>query len=136
MPIEKALDLVWDPNKDLLSFVASLKGFPSELPDAPTKRVLLKYSMSVFDPLGFLTPYTVTARMLLQDLWRLKVDWDDDLPNEIGVKWHRWPNGLRVVAGLRIPRCYSPTLASAGSIDLQVPVVANAKAFTAVTYCA
>ena len=132
--IEKALGLVWDPNKDQLGLAASLKGLPSELPDAATKRVLLKYAMSVFDLLGFLSPYTVTARMLLQDLWRLKVGWDDDLPSEIAEKWHRWLNGLQVVARLRVPRCYSPTLASAGSVDLHGFVDASEKAFAAVTY--
>ena len=41
-----------------------------------TKRKILKTLASIFDPVGFVAPFLVTEKMFLQELWRLKVDWD------------------------------------------------------------
>ena len=35
---------------------------------------------SIFDPIGFLTPFILKAKLLLQSMWRLKIGWDDKLP--------------------------------------------------------
>ncbi|GBO35367.1 hypothetical protein AVEN_114534-1 [Araneus ventricosus] len=34
----------------------------------------------LFDPLGLLGPIIVTAKIFLQKLWILKLDWDDEVP--------------------------------------------------------
>ena len=41
-----------------------------------TMRKILKTLASIFDPVGFVAPFLVTEKMFLQELWRLKVDWD------------------------------------------------------------
>lgn len=33
--------------------------------------------ISIDDPLGFLVPFTIPTKMVLQDLCRLKCGWDD-----------------------------------------------------------
>ena len=35
-----------------------------------TKRDILHYISSIFDPLGLITPVTITAKLLLQDFWQ------------------------------------------------------------------
>ena len=40
-----------------------------------TKRSVLSLLARVFDPMGFVLPFTVNARHLFQDIWRLGLDW-------------------------------------------------------------
>ena len=35
-----------------------------------------------FDHLEFLTPFTLTAKIIIQDLWRLKIGWDDKIDDK------------------------------------------------------
>ena len=43
----------------------------------------LSIAAKVFDPLGLLEPFTVKAKMMLQELWKQKVSWDSQLPEEL-----------------------------------------------------
>ncbi|XP_024874415.1 uncharacterized protein LOC112456237 [Temnothorax curvispinosus] len=58
----------------------------------------------IFDPLGFLTPLTFMAKRLIQQLWMLKVEWDDRPPSETCSKWERYKSELSALASIRIPR--------------------------------
>ena len=44
----------------------------------------------VFDPLVLVSPFVVTAKILLQELWTRGYDWDDVILDEIGDKIMRW----------------------------------------------
>jgi len=71
------LGVVWNSKEDVLSV---------KIPEAPlvtTKRSLASYLCSIFDPLGFLLPFSNQFKMLLQTCWSLKTDWDDTLPDSI-----------------------------------------------------
>ena len=46
----------------------------------PTKRGVLSTVSSLFDPLGFLSPFVFSAKILLQELWREKLPWDQQIP--------------------------------------------------------
>ena len=60
-------------------------------PDLPlTKRNVLKKIAAVFDPLGFVSPFVVIAKILLQELWTRGYDWDDEILDEIGDRILRW----------------------------------------------
>ncbi len=48
-----------------------------------SKIAVLSIISSVYDPLGFLTPVTVTAKVMLQELCRGGCGWDDDMPKDI-----------------------------------------------------
>ena len=52
-----------------------------------TKRIIASESGSIFDPLGLVMPCIVVAKLILQELWQLKIDWDETLPEEISKKW-------------------------------------------------
>ena len=76
-----SLGLIWDHVTDTL--VVS-RGVNRELKDSVTQRSILSSVSSVFDPIGLLAPYSVRARLLLKDIWRLSgQQWDDPLPNEL-----------------------------------------------------
>lgn len=48
-----------------------------------TKRRLLSYIMKIFDPNGYVGPVIITARILMQRLWRIRMKWDAIVPDEI-----------------------------------------------------
>ena len=77
---------------------------PSDI--AVTKRVILSFIARLFDPLGLLTPYIMTVKRLFQETWRLGLDWDDDVPENVRVRFLRWLDGLSHVKGLSVPRSY------------------------------
>ena len=61
----------------------------------------------MFDPIGLVAPYTVRARLLVKDIWRLSgQQWDDPLQNELCRRFTEWESGLPVLGQLKIPRYY------------------------------
>ena len=42
-----------------------------------TKANVLETVSSIFDPLGFTSPFVVSTKVFLEELWRSKVDWDE-----------------------------------------------------------
>ncbi|KAL0882321.1 hypothetical protein ABMA27_000834 [Loxostege sticticalis] len=112
---ERILGLIWYPKEDELGFDVSLKRIPESViqgKQKPTKRLMLRVIMSVFDVLGFLSPFTIQGRIMLQDTWRLNVGWDDLVPEDIYKKWCQWIDTLKVINQIRIPRCHLNVQAS------------------------
>jgi hypothetical protein len=61
---------------------------------------------SVFDPLGFLAPIVMSAKILLQDIWRSGCDWEDPLPQRLLSIWNSWATELQAINSIKIPRCF------------------------------
>ena len=77
LPSERALGVLWKVETDTFGFDTSRK----EKPD--TQRGLLSITSSVYDPLGFVSPFVLKAKMIFQSLCRLKIGWDDPIPSII-----------------------------------------------------
>ncbi|XP_063622782.1 uncharacterized protein LOC134794883 [Cydia splendana] len=106
---ERTLGLIWYPAKDELGFDVSFKRIPDNVikgEQRPTKRVMLRVIMSIFDIFGFLSPFTTQGKVMLQDTWRLHIDWDDIIPDELYKKWCSWLELLKVIGEIRLPRWY------------------------------
>ncbi|XP_013138000.1 PREDICTED: uncharacterized protein LOC106102927 [Papilio polytes] len=110
---------------------------PQEVKDLhrpPTKREALSAVMSIFDPLGLLSYVTITAKILLQDLWRMKtVSWDDELPTSSAEDFQQWLHAIQETAQLRLQRCYAPT---GGVVERQLHVFndASERAYATAAY--
>ncbi|CAB0044667.1 unnamed protein product [Trichogramma brassicae] len=98
-----------------------------------SKREVLSALATIFDPCGWLAPTTLTVKLLIQDMWRARLGWDDELPELLAQRWRTICDGLTSIRGLVIPRW----LASHSSAqDLRIHAFADAsrRAMAAVTY--
>ena len=75
------LGLKWNHSTDTLIVSRGTK--PDVKPNV-TQRAVLSLVSAVYDPIGLVAPYTVKARLLLKDIWRLNIhQWDDELPPDL-----------------------------------------------------
>lgn len=138
-PTERVLGMTWMTDNDV--FVFSTQFREDLLPllscdTVPTKRQVLRVVMSYFDPLGIISNYTIHGRILLQDIWRSKANWDDPITNEDFVSWQRWVLLAPQLTKVKIPRCYFPAYDpnSFETLQLHVFVDAGDQAYGAVAY--
>lgn len=71
----------------------------------PTKRNMLSLLASLFDPLGLISPVTVSMKILFQEICSEKLDWDEMLTGEIVVKWSKWVKDLLQTGEIKVDRC-------------------------------
>lgn len=72
--IERALGIQWCIEADEFQFRITVKQNPL------TRRGVLATVASVFDPLGFVAPFVLLGKQILQHLCKDKIRWDEDLP--------------------------------------------------------
>ena len=96
--IDRALGMLYDFGEDVLMFSPNFKDYPT------TKRGTLKATSSLFDPPGFVAPFTLTAKLLIQEAWRIGCDWDIDLPPEIQSPWSKWLSKAKNLDVIRVQR--------------------------------
>ena len=130
----KVLGLVWKPEED--HFVFDLNGLLDILKDKQnTKRSVLQTSARIFDPIGFLTPFTIRVKHLFQQLWERGIGWDDQLPPDLAKEWNQWCSELPRLHLVAIPRWYHIEIQpNMQSLELHVYCDASEKAYSAVAY--
>ena len=60
----------------------------------------------IYDPLGFLSPVTVRLKILLQELCKIKIGWDQQLEETLLERWKKLARELSPCPLLMLPRCY------------------------------
>jgi hypothetical protein len=102
LPAERALGIQWMVEEDQFSFKVAVKSL------VPTRRHILSIVSSVFDPLGFVSPFTLTAKLILQDLCRRGISWDQESEGDDLRKWQLWLSELSRLDQVQIDRCLKP----------------------------
>ena len=74
----RVLGVLWDIQEDKLFLKFDTNNFTEKT--SFTLRQLLSLIASVFDPLGLVAPAVVTLKIILQEVWRTGVSWDETLP--------------------------------------------------------
>ncbi|KAL2093214.1 hypothetical protein ACEWY4_010526 [Coilia grayii] len=103
----------------------------------PTMRNIYSTLARLYDPLGFLIPFTTRAKVIVQHLWKKEREWDDpSLPEDILKAWLSWKDELQSLPDIVLPRCYtSPLLDDPRSIrSLHIFCDASEKAYGSVAY--
>ncbi|KRY33215.1 conserved hypothetical protein [Trichinella spiralis] len=97
-----ALGIVWDNKEDTITFPAICVERSDQ---QMTKRGMMSEVMKNFDPLGYLSPFLVKAKRMLQVLWRKGIDWDIPLPQNMLKDWQDWITEIPSILEIRLPRC-------------------------------
>ncbi|XP_043485904.1 uncharacterized protein LOC122513563 [Polistes fuscatus] len=125
----KTLGVRWVPEQDEFRFDAASV---ADLAAAHTKRSVLSNIARLFDPLGWLSPVTVVAKILMQDMWLLKCDWDSPLPSELRERWYQYCQGLVTLPSLSVGRWLGGT--SNSYYQIHGFSDASSRAYAAVVY--
>lgn len=130
LPQQRSLGVSWDLCSDSFAFTLSMAG-PSY-----TRRGILSFVNSIFDPLGFLSPVTICGKLILRDVTAHDAGWDDPAPPELQQRWIDWCVSLQDLAGIKVPRPYfdSQNLSVMSKVELHVFSDASEKAIAAVAY--
>ena len=82
LPVGRTPGVCWDTEQDTLRFQNQLDNRPD------TKRGVLVSVATVLDPLELLSPFTLVAKILLQDICRKVNGWDEELSADDKIRWH------------------------------------------------
>lgn len=96
------LGIQWSTKDDTFGFDIKLKDQPG------TRRGILSIVASLFDPIGFVAPFLLKGKCILQELCRRNIGWDDPLPDDLFLRWEEWKSSFQDLKDFSIQRCYHP----------------------------
>ncbi len=130
LPLVKTLGVVYSGEEDVFAFALSR---PDE--EVWTKRKVLSFEAQLYDPHGLVIPYVVQSRMLIQEMWRAKLEWDEPLEGALLKRWEKWLDDLSELEKLKIPRCLHPLIGEApDGEELHIFCDASGDGYAAVAY--
>jgi hypothetical protein len=74
------LGVIWSTTNDSFGYESH------DWTEGHTRREVLSQLTSLWDPLGFLAPFVVRAKSIVQDIWKLNTGWDDKIPDELHAR--------------------------------------------------
>lgn len=96
----KTLGVVWNTETDGLEIATYI-----DLNTQPqTKREMLGEIAALYDPLGLICPVVIKAKILMQQLWLQKIEWDDVLAENIKNEWMKMKKEMCAIQNMEIPR--------------------------------
>ena len=105
-PMVKLLGLNWNTKTDTLSLSLAKLIKETNSTEKVSKRSVLSLSSKLYDPLGLVEPVTVKAKIMMQELWKHNLKWDQELPESFKENWVKWLKELQNLTPLEIPRQY------------------------------
>ena len=97
----KALGVAWDSRADTMSTHVKLP--PTYV---STKRGIVSDIARTFDVLGWLAPAILPMKLLYRDLWKAKLDWDEEVGQPFKARHQKWREELHILSDVRLPRHY------------------------------
>ncbi|XP_061725398.1 uncharacterized protein LOC133531282 [Cydia pomonella] len=104
---ERTLGLKWNHKRDTLGFNVNFRNTPEDVLNGqklPTKRQVTSSAMSIFDPIGYVSPISVLGKALMQEVWRTGIDWDTPIPVSLAPAWRSFIENVQQLRDLEIPR--------------------------------
>ena len=128
--IQGILGMVWDVDSDCFKFV--YRG-NDDLKKANTRRGTLSVYSSIFDPLGFIQPFILKPKLLIQELSRVRCGWDEKIPEKVELEWQTWQKEISKIMDYLFPRCIIPN-ANYTKAELHVFADSSKLAYASVCY--
>ncbi len=93
----------------------------------PTLRYIYKVLASQYDPLGIVVPFTTRAKVLIQDMWKENIGWDEPIqPPTLRNRWLSWEQELPVLSHLEILCTYIPPSADTTVVARELHIFCDA----------
>ena len=80
----------------------------SEYVSTITKRFLLSDVSKLFDPIGLIAPVLVVAKVSIQSCWKLDIEWNDAVPDDVSRAYTNWNDDMSSLSQLKIPQRVLP----------------------------
>ena len=135
---EKVLGMVWNYVTDEFSFKVKLDSLyladrSIQLGAKMTKRTLLSQVARFYDPIGFAAAFIIRAKIGMQELWQIGLDWGEEPSFEVKEKWIQLFSEMQELDKIGFKRCLVPPE------TLELPVLcvfsdASQEAFGACAY--
>lgn len=77
------LGLKWLFGRDQYTFTVKTPSIEGRI----TKRKIVSPISQLYDPNGYIGPVTVLGKVLIQKLWKSKLDWDDTVTKDLARAW-------------------------------------------------
>ena len=130
LPSVKTLGLWWIAKEDI-TFKVNVPDNIGEL----TKRDFLRKISKLFDPMGFLAPYLIRAKILLQEIRSAGTKWDETLDECLTYKVTKWFQELPKLVNVKVSRCLKLEKDKEIQVsEIQTFVDASQDAYGAVVY--
>jgi hypothetical protein len=84
------IGMSWDKKEDTLA----VDNVSVEKDSVITRRTILSVTQRLFDPIGFACPVSLCPKLLLQQCWALKGEWDQEVPDNVRKCFSRWLQDL------------------------------------------
>ena len=125
------LGIQWTTKNDLLHLAPTNT---TNIKKLVTKREILQQSCKTFDPLGFATPVTIRAKILIQTLWKKGVAWDEPLDTVLCQEWSTIFRDIVSISDLMIPRQYFNCESKMCKAELHLFCDASIKAYGTIAF--
>ncbi|XP_046142332.1 uncharacterized protein LOC123987949 [Osmia bicornis bicornis] len=124
----KTLGVVWDSTDDTIRYSVT-NIIPTK---SVTKRSISSVIARIYDPLGLLGPVIIVAKILLQKIWTMKIDWDESLPMTVHTEWVQFCTQLSLLNNVTFHR--NTLISEPTSIELHGFCDASERAYGACIY--
>lgn len=126
--ISKTLGIRWNAKLDTFHF----RFETTEGDTKVTKRAVLSVIARLFDPVGWLAPVVIIAKIIMQQIWRDGTLWDQQLTPLTCQRWKSFLSTLPDIQAIEVPRWleYNPSV----SIQIHGFCDASERAYAATIY--
>ena len=104
--MHKVLGVNWDIDTDELVLDLSEVVCDVNESECLTKRRMVSVVSWIFDPIGIASPVTIQAKLLLQELHKVNLEWDGVIGGELLNRCCKVLSVLRESEAIRVPRWY------------------------------
>ena len=129
---QRVLGMPWDPEKDVYFIPPDSYQNVKDI-QTPSQRSLLKFTSSIFDPLGLTAPLTIRLRICMQLAWTTGQHWDKPIPEEHLADFHQWTSEIDHFRKIELHRQLHNYKSQPKRHELHVFSDASGKAFSAVS---
>lgn len=122
--VNRTLGLIWDISKNTFKFADK-----SDKSKPISRRGILSTVAAVFDPLGFLGPFILNGKLLIQEICRDGKKWEDKLSDTQVSKWKKWLSNLPDLNFFKVHRCFFNKELSYQDYSVELHLFADASSY-------